>query len=107
MCRKILFNQLREYHGENVLVMSPRSFANVIGFSIELTKSLHLVKSADDDLQYCVGRVVSAITTESIALKKKRDLYHINIDKELARESDYDTTTLPLSKCMFLSQIQT
>ena len=55
--------------------MSPRSFANVIGFSSELTKSLHLVNSADDYLQYCVDRVASAITTESIALGKKRDLY--------------------------------
>ena len=63
MCRKILFDQLKEYQGENGLVMSSRSFANVIGFSSELTKSLHLVKSVDDDLQYCVDRVASAITT--------------------------------------------
>ena len=98
MCRKTLFKQLTEYHGENVLVMSSPSFANVIGFSSELTKSLPLVKSADDDLQYCVDRVASAITTESIDLRKKRDLYHINIDKELARESVSDTTALLLSK---------
>ena len=69
--------------------------------------SLHLEKSADDDLEYCVDRVASAFTTESIALKKKRNLYHINIDKGLARESDSDTTALLLSKCMSLSQLQT
>ena len=36
------------------------------------------------------------MTSECLGLRKKRDMYHINIDKELARESVGDTT--PFSK---------
>lgn len=90
--------QTPDYHAENVLILSSPGFANVMGFRNELAKSLQLENNADDGLEYCVDRVASAITSESLALKKKRDLYHINIDKELARESVGDTTALLLSK---------
>jgi len=98
MCRKTLFRKPNEYHGENVLILSSPGFANVMGFRSELAQSLHLVKNTDDDLEYCVGRVASAVTNECLALKIKRNMYHINIDKELARESVGDTIVLLLSK---------
>jgi hypothetical protein len=98
MCRKTLFRKPNEYHGENVLILSSTGFANVMGFRSELAQSLHLVKNTDDDLEYCVGRVASAVTNECLALKIKRNMYHINIDKELARESVGDTIVLLLSK---------
>ena len=98
MCRKTLLKNVAEYHGESVVILSSPGFANVMGFKSELAKSLHLEKNADDDLDYCVNRVASAIISESLALKKKRDVYHINIDKELACESVGDTTALLLSK---------
>ena len=98
MCRKTLFKKLCEYHGENVLILSSPGFANVMGFRSELSQSLHLVKNIDDDLMYCVDRVASAVTNESRALKIKRNMYHINIDKELVRESVGDTIALLLSK---------
>jgi len=98
MCLKTLFGKLNEFHGENVLILSSPGFANIMGFRSELTQSLHLVKQTDDDLEYCVDRVASAMTNECLALKMKRTMYHINIDKELVRESVGDTTALLLSK---------
>ena len=44
MCRKTLFRNLSEYHGENVLILSSPGFVNVMGFRCELAQSLHLVK---------------------------------------------------------------
>ena len=45
-----------------------------------------------------MDKVVSAVTNECLALKIKRSMYHINIDKELVRESVGDTIALLLSK---------
>ena len=42
--------------------------------------------------------VASVITTESLALRKNRDIYRINIDKDLARESVIATVALLLSQ---------
>ncbi len=98
ICRKTLFKKLTEYHGDNALILSSPGFANVMGFRGELAKTLQLVKNADDDLEYCVDRVASVVTSECIALKKNRDIYNININKELARESVGDTTALLMSK---------
>ena len=83
-----------------MVILSCPGFANVMDFRTELAKSLHLVKTTDDDLDYCVERVASVIASESLSLKKQRDAYHINIDKELARESVGDTTALLLSKIL-------
>ena len=57
-----------------------------MGFRSELEQSLHLVKNTDDDVEYCVDRVASAVTNECLDLKIKRNMYHINIDKELVHE---------------------
>ena len=65
-------------------------------FRSQLAKSLPLVKNNDDELEYCVERVASEITSECLALKKKRDVYNINIDKELAGESVGNTSALLL-----------
>ena len=54
-----------------------------MGFRSELAQSLHLVKNTDDDVDNCVDRVASAVTNECLDLKIKRNMYHINIDKEL------------------------
>jgi len=97
MCRKILFRKLSEYHGENVLMLSSPGFLNVIGFRSELAQSLHLVKNTDDDLKYCVDKVASAVTNEGLAVKIKRSMYHINIDKELVRKYVGDTNYVVLS----------
>ena len=66
-----------------------------------MAQSLHLVKN--DDVEYCVDRVASAVTNECLALKLKRNVYvyYINIDKELVREAVCDTTALLLSKISF------
>ena len=98
MCRKTLLRKLNEYHGENVLILSSPGFANIMGFRSALTQSLHLVKHTDDDVGYCVDRVASVVNNECLALKKKRTMYHINIDKQLVRESVSDTMALLLSK---------
>ena len=45
-----------------------------------------------------MDRVASAVTNECLALKIKRNMYHINIDKELVRESVGNTIALLLSK---------
>ena len=79
MYRKTLFRKLSEYHGENL-------WKNAMGFRSELTQSLHLVKKTDDDVEYCVDRVASAVTNECLDMKIKRNIYHINIDKELVHE---------------------
>ena len=91
MYRKTLFRKLSVYHGENVLILSSPVFVNAMWFRSELAQSLHLVKNTDDDVEYCVDRVASAVTNECLYLK-------INIDKELVRESVGDTTVLLLSK---------
>jgi len=100
MCRKTLFRKLNEYHGENVLILSFPGFADLMGFRSELAQSLHLVKNTDDDLEYCVVRVASAVTNECLALKIKRNMYHINIGKELVRESIGDIIALLLSNIL-------
>ena len=57
-----------------------------MGFRSELAQSLHLVKNTDDDKEYCVDRVASDVTNGCLYLKIKRNMYHINIDKELVHE---------------------
>ena len=54
------------------VILSSPGFANVMGFR------------SDDDVDYCVDRVVSVMTSECLALRKKSDVYHINIDKSCA-----------------------
>ena len=81
--------KLSEYHSENVLILSSPVFINVMVFRSELAQSLHLVKNNDDDVEHCVDN-------ECLALKMKRNTYHINIDKELVRESVGDTIALIL-----------
>ena len=76
MYRKTLFRKLSEYHGENV-----GKYA--MGFRSELAQLLHLEKNTDDDVEHCLDRVASAVTNECLDLKIKRNMYHINIDKEL------------------------
>ena len=98
MCCKTLFRKLSEYHGENVLILTTPVFVNVMVFISELAQSLHLVKNTDDDVDYCVYIVASAVTNECLALNIKRNMYHINIDKELVLESVGDTVALLLSK---------
>ena len=98
MCRKTLFRNLSEYHGENVLIPSSPGFVDVMGFRSELAQSLHLVKNIDDDVEYCVDSVASAVNNECLALKIKRNMHHINIDKGLVREAVCDTVALLLSK---------
>ena len=98
MCRKTLYRKLSEYHGENVLILSSPVFVNVTVFRRELALSLHLVKNTDDDVEYCVDRVASAVTNDCLALKINSNMYHINIDKELVRESVGNTIALLLSK---------
>ena len=93
-----IFQKLSEYHGENMLILSSPVFVKVMGFRSELTQSLHLVKNTDDEVECCMDRVASAVTNECLALKMKRNMYHINIDKGLVRESVDDTTALLLSK---------
>ena len=88
MYRKTLFIKLSEYHGENVLILSSPGFVNAMGFRSELAQSLHLVKNTDDDVEYCVDIVASAVTNECLDLK-------INIEKELVRESvGFDTANI-------------
>ena len=67
MRRKTLFRKQNDYYGENVLILS----------------SPGLIENTDDDPEYCVDRVASAVTNECLALKIKRNMYHINIDMEL------------------------
>ena len=67
-----------------------------MGFRSELAQSLHLVKNTDDDVEYCVDRVASAVTNECLDLKIKRNMYHINIDKELVHECVGNTIALIL-----------
>ena len=81
-----------------MLILSSPGFVNVMGCRSELAQSLDLVKNTDDDVEYCVDRVASAVTNECLALKIMRNMYHINIDKELVRESVGDTIALLLSK---------
>ena len=45
-----------------------------------------------------MDRVASVVTNECLAFKIKRNIYHINIDKKLVRESVGDTIALLLSK---------
>ena len=71
MCLKTLFRKLSEYHGKNVLILSSPVFVNVTVFMSELAQSLHLVKNTDDDLEYCLDRVASAVTNECLAMKIK------------------------------------
>ena len=71
--------------------MSSPVFVNVTVFINELAQSLHLVKNTDDDVEYCLDRVASAVT-----LKIKRNMYHIHIDK-LVRDFVGDTVALLLS----------
>ena len=80
-----------------MLILSSPGFVNVMGCGSELAQSLDLVKNTDDDVEYCLDRVASAVTNECLALKIKRNMYHINIDKELVHESVGDTTALLLS----------
>jgi len=98
MCLKTLFRKLSEYHGKNVLILSSPVFVNVTVFISELAQSLHLVKNTDDDVEYCLDRVALAVTNECLALQIKRNMYHINTDKELVRDSVGDTVALLLSK---------
>ena len=71
MCCKTLFRKLSEYHGENVLILSSPVFVNAMVFRSELAQSLHLVMNTDDDGEYCVDRVASAVTNECLAMKIK------------------------------------
>ena len=52
-----------------------------------IQKWIGAVTKTDDELEYCIDRVASAVTNECHALKTKRSLYHIDTDKELVRES--------------------
>ena len=88
---------MSEYHGENVLILSSPVFVNVMVFRSELAQSLHLVKNTDDDVEYCVDMVASAVTNKCLASKIMRNIYYINLDKELVRESVGDTIALLLS----------
>ena len=72
MCRKTLFKRLAEYHGDNIVMLSSPSFANIMGFRSALATSLHLEKNHEDDLNYCVDRVAAAVASECLALKKSR-----------------------------------
>ena len=45
-----------------------------------------------------MDRVASAVTNECLALKIKRNMYHIDIDKEHVREAVCDTAALLLSQ---------
>ena len=40
-----------------------------MGFRSELAQSLHLAKTTDDDVEYCVDIVASAVTNECLVLK--------------------------------------
>ena len=40
-----------------------------MSWDLEVTKSLHLVKTTDDDVEYYVDIVASAVTNECLALK--------------------------------------
>ena len=55
-------------------------------------KSLHLIKNTDDDVEYCVDRVASAVTNECLDLK-------INIDKELVRDLANISTKFDKERC--------
>ena len=80
-----------------MLILSSPVFVNVMVFRSELAQSLHLVKNTDDDVEYCVDSVASTVTNECLALQTKRNIYYINLDKELVRESVGDTIALLLS----------
>ena len=77
-----------------MLIMSSHGFVDVMGFRGELVQSLHLVKNTDEDVEHCVDTVASAVTNECLALAIKRNVYHINIDEELVRESVGNTIPL-------------
>ena len=104
MCRETLFRKLSDYYGGNVLILSSHGFVNVMGFRSELVQSLHLVKNTDEDAEYCVDRVASAVTNECLALKIKRNMYHINIVEERVRESVGETIPLLLSNIIYLTR---
>jgi len=67
-----------------------------MGFRSELAQSLHLVKDTDDDVEYCVDIVASAVTNECLDLKIKRKMYYLYIDKELVHECVGNTIALIL-----------
>ena len=60
-CQKTLFKNIQTHHGDRVLVMSSPGYSNLIGFKTHMTKSLHLLKTTDDDLDYCIERVATTI----------------------------------------------
>ena len=60
-----------EYNGEFFLILSSPGFVNVMGCRSELAQSFQLVKNTDDDVEYCVERVASAVTNECLDNKEK------------------------------------
>ena len=94
MQKKLLFQEMKEYFKDAIIVMSSPGIASIVAFTSETTKLFHLMKQDDDDddeVDVALSKVAKKIQQDIGICKRKRNKYRVNIDVDIAREPISET----------------
>ena len=86
--RKLLVENIKAYFNDAVIILSSPGMADIVCFTSETNRTLHLLKHDDVDkyLDAAVAKVARHIQKESKIHKQKRKTYTVNIDRDIASE---------------------
>ena len=84
LSRKQLLIEIRQYFGENVLVLSSPGIASIIIFRKQASSLLNVVKDDDDDIDFeYLGKLVRK---EIDAISKQKVVFNRQIDFQIAND---------------------